>query len=476
VEVLALDRGDACPNSGAIAAVTMALAWRAVLCPANFTVDFVGGSGVLKTSTAAVVLQHFAPGHRYDELVKEPVPLVWDSTAGGIELMRHNCKDALLLIDDFVADGADAARVQAKGASIRQSTGNGMSKTRMQSDLRQAPTFPPRTTLLSTGEHQVERRSAAGRSLLVRFLLESVHRDTLRKLQAHATAGRYAGLMAAYVQHLAASGIEAVRRLFRDRVERRLREVPKGGHSRTPAIIAELAAAHELVLEWGVSLGLAAADDAERLRQQVFAGLCSLVDEQGDVQAEADEGERAMGILRSLLARGLVYLADPGIDSHDQAPKGFQRVAGWRRNDDQKWFVPTGAQRVGWTDGKWVKLDEIAAWTAISQEAGKGHQVLPDKQTIRTRWAEKGWLKVSRASGRNRLIWTRKLGGQATNFLWIEDADVLFRLRAAADEAKDDAGPAPGPPGPELDDAAVDRLLDELVAERTAVDGEQTGP
>jgi hypothetical protein len=175
--------------------------------------------------------------------------------------------------------------------------------------------------------------------------------------------------------------------------------------------------------------------------------------------------------LRSLLARGLVYLADPGIDSHDQAPRGFQRVAGWRRNDDQKWFVPTWAQRVGWTDGVWVKLDEVAAWTAISQEAGKGHQVLPDKQTIRARWADKGWLKVCRASGRNRLIWTRKLGGQATNFLWFDDADVLFRLRAAAEEAKEDAGPAPEPPEPEDEGAALDRLLAEL-----ADDGEQTGP
>jgi hypothetical protein len=346
----------------------------------------------------------------------------------------------------------------------------------MRPDMEAAPSYPPRTTLISTGEHQVGRRSAAGRSLAVPFLPESVDRAVLARLQAHAATGRYAGLMAVYVQHLSASGIEAVRRLFRDRVEQRLREVPKGGHSRTTAIIAELAAAHELLLEWGASLGLSTADDAERLRQQVFAGLCSLVAEQGNVQEEADEGERAMGILRSLLARGLVYLADPGIGSHDQAPKGFQRVAGWRRNDDREWFVPTGAQRVGWTNGEWVKLDEVAAWTAISQEASKGRQVLPDKQTIRTRWAEKGWLKAQRASGRNRLIWNRVLGGQATNFVWLEDADVLFRLRAAADEAKDDAGPAPGPPEAEMDDADLDGLVEELADERTAVDEEQTGP
>ena len=115
-----------------------------------------------------------------------------------------------MLLDNFIADGAKADQEQTKAATVLNNQGDGRGRSRMRPDMTPMPELPPRGGVLSTGEDCVPRRSAQGRSLIVKFTPEgeagqggSVDLGTLTALQAEAARGLYAQAMAAYVRHVA---------------------------------------------------------------------------------------------------------------------------------------------------------------------------------------------------------------------------------------------------------------------------------
>ena len=236
LRILELGRADR-PNAQGIAAVLAALPWRAVLRPCPFAVSFVGGSGSRKTTCGCLALQFFAPGHSYEV----PPPASWAATAAQIEFLQHVAKDSLLLLDNFIADGPDQAREQAKAATVLNNQGDGRGRSRMRPDMTPMPELPPRGSVLSTGEDCVQRRSAQGRSLVVKFTPEgeagsgqagSIDLGTLTKLQAE--AGLYAQAMAAHVRHLARDRAAALERLDALTAEYKARRRPRACRG-TPA-------------------------------------------------------------------------------------------------------------------------------------------------------------------------------------------------------------------------------------------------
>ena len=251
LRILELGRADR-PNAPGIAAALVALPWRAVLRPCPFAVSLVGGSGSRKTTTSCLAVQHFAPGHTYET----PPPASWAATAAQIEFLQHITKDSLLLLDNFIADGAKADQEQTKAATVLNNQGDGRGRSRMRPDMTPMPELPPRGGVLSTGEDCVQRRSAQGRSLIVKFTPEgeagqggSIDLGTLTALQAEAARGLYAQAMAAYVRHVARDRAATLERLDALTAEYKAKAKAAGvqGHARTPGILADLAAGFRLI-------------------------------------------------------------------------------------------------------------------------------------------------------------------------------------------------------------------------------------
>jgi hypothetical protein len=61
---------------------------------------------------------------------------------------------------------------QTKAATVLNNQGDGRGRSRMRPDMTPMPELPPRGGVLSTGEDCVQRRSAQGRSLIVKFTPE----------------------------------------------------------------------------------------------------------------------------------------------------------------------------------------------------------------------------------------------------------------------------------------------------------------
>jgi hypothetical protein len=434
LRILELGKPDR-PNARGIAAALVALPWRAVLRPCTFAVAFVGGSGSRKTTCACLALQHFAPGHSYDV----PPPASWAATAAQIEYLQHITKNSLLLLDNFIADGPDQAREQAKAATVLNNQGDGRGRARMRPDMTPMPELPPRGSVLSTGEDCVQRRSAQGRSLVVKFTPEgeagsgqagSIDLATLTKLQAE--AGLYAQAMASYIQHVAGRCVSILERLDALTIEYKAKALSGGvqGHARTPGILAELAAGYNLFVEWAASeaVGALEATALPRLLAAHWSWLLTLADAQQEQQTAADDAQRFVDLVLSALGSGRAYL----VDGEGKTPEGRAAACGWTRHQDggltpAYWEIGYHPSvRLGWLDAGRVYLDANEAARLTQAFAAQQNKPLSNPDTVVARLAEKGWLVVERTGGKTRYKTRKTLEGVRRTNLLAFDAEVFW--------------------------------------------------
>jgi hypothetical protein len=416
------------PNARGIAAATIALPWRAVLGACNYSVVYAGGSGGCKTSLGCLALQHFAPDHAYDSQTQAPV--TWEATVASLEWLAHSAKDTILFIDNFIADAAKASAQQSKAATILNNQGDMRGRERMGPDMKPLPSLSPRCGLLSTGEDTAARGSAKGRSLLVSVTKgetnnqNSVDYATLTPLQSDAAAGVYARTMAAYIQHVAARGLNSaldrLKSLTTAYHNRAMREEVHG-HARTPGILADLAAGYRLFLEWASTidpdLDLVAAS------KQHWKWLTTLAPDQDAQQEEADDALRWRSLVHSALTVGRAYIAGPD----GAAPSTHQAECGWKSTEWQDknkqitthWSHPE-APRIGWFDGETIYLDENETTQIVQQIATSQRNQLSQPATIKNRLVEKGWLQPGLEMGKTRYtrISSMKLEG-ARRRVWV---------------------------------------------------------
>jgi hypothetical protein len=149
-------------GGGPVAAVLVSLPWRAILGPSRFAIHFAGSTGTFKTSAAVLAARFFAPGLEHSD----PAPANWGGTADSLQWPLYTAGDAVLLVDNLVADGDQAAKELYKADQIFNSVGDLTGRRRMRADGLLAPTLDPRTTVISTGECDPSRRSALGRILI----------------------------------------------------------------------------------------------------------------------------------------------------------------------------------------------------------------------------------------------------------------------------------------------------------------------
>ena len=250
------------------------------------------------------------------------------------------------------------------------------------------------------------RGSARGRSLLVKVTSGDKHAipprvgtvtfAVLKPLQQHAAAGRFAQCMAAYVQHIAKTGLDKYRARLKELTDKRTQaalELEITGHTRTPGILAAHNAGRQLFLEWAESRGaLPKGRTAAELTETNWKALLTLVQDQADQLEESDDALQWRSFIHSAITVGVAYIA--GTDG--KAPPDRQVECGWHDNangTDNHWDAPKPpCTRVGWYDGAYVYLDEHAAMEIAQQYAQRRGARLSSPDTVKERIINKGWL------------------------------------------------------------------------------------
>ena len=149
---------------------------------------------------AALAQQHWGAG-----LDARHLPGSWSSTGNALEGQAFAAKDAIFVIDDFVAGATlhDQARLHREADRVFRAQGNRSGRGRMRADGGLRPPKPPRGLILSTGEDIPRGQSLRSRILVLEVETGAVNWERLSVCQQDAAAGLYAQALAAFVRWLA---------------------------------------------------------------------------------------------------------------------------------------------------------------------------------------------------------------------------------------------------------------------------------
>jgi hypothetical protein len=184
----------------------------------------------------------------------------------------------------------------------------------------------------------------------------------------------------------------------------------------------------EKFLEYAKDVGaITEAERAERLAEGT-AELDSLMHNQADYQADADESTRFFALLTSALVSDRCHL----VDVHSQGEPPNPREYGWRQfsvrdkdgNEEFKWRPIDTC--IGWTDDAKLYLDPEATFAAIQKFASEQKEPFPVSQrTLWKRLADKGQL-VDRdlSDGKNRTTGWKKIDGKSRRVCIILKASL----------------------------------------------------
>jgi 5S rRNA maturation endonuclease (ribonuclease M5) len=397
-----------------VASIIISLPYRALLGPSRTIPHFSGTTGTLKTSSACLSARFFAPELEYCD----SMPLSWSSTAAGLERLRHIAKDSLVVIDNLIADGEQAARDLWKADWVFNSQGDLIGKGRMRADGSPAPRLDPRGCIISTGECDPRRKSSTGRSIIIEFKPGLINLDGLKRCHDDARSGWYAVTISCYAEHLAVSGRLAAQRLELRRLAQEHQAIAMenypGCHPRHAEAVAEWTAGWQLFLWFAVEQNALTKQKAgfylNRVRDRLFATLST----QAEIQDEADPGEIFLELLRSLLGSKRAVLA--GMDG--MAPDAeIAPACGWQRMEVTRhggktvpdWDQAPGAARIGWVDDHTVYLDPNISHAAVERIARELGQVVGSKRQVCARLAETGRIKTDVQAEGKRRRFTRRV-------------------------------------------------------------------
>jgi hypothetical protein len=426
------------PGAESIAAIVMSLPMRAVLGPSRTIPHFSGTTGTLKTSTCVVAVRFFAPSLEHSD----SMPLSWSATAAGMERNRYVVGDMVLPIDNLIADGEQSHKDLWKADWVFNSQGDLTGKGRMRADGSTAPRLDPRSCVISTGEVEPRRRSAAGRSVIVEFRPGLIELANLVRCHDDARAGWYAQAMACYVKHLAYGGrLAAARarlRVLTAQYQTEVMAACQGCHPRHAEAIGEWIGAWELFVRFAVAEGALAQDAADACFVQAKAGLIGTLAAQASIQEEGDPGETFLELLKSLLATKRVVLrrtdgSRPGLE--------IAGACGWEERESQHgriWEPRPGSTEIGWIDDRWVYLDPNAAHMAVERMARELGRMLGSQRQVQARLAETGRLgsvheEKHRDGKRRKFSKHIQVEGSRPRCLWLPREEVL-------DESFNEAG------------------------------------
>jgi hypothetical protein len=389
-----------------IAAPLLMLAFRAVLGQGDFSAFLSGPTGEGKTELAALIQQHF--GARMDA---RHLPGSWSSTANALEGLAFQAKDALLVVDDFAPGGTtnDVQRLHREADRLLRAQGNASARQRMRADTSLRPPRPPRGLILSTGEDIPRGQSLRARLLTLELSPGDLVWHRVTAAQQDAGDGVYASAMAGFISWMAGR-YEATRDTFRER-QRELRAAAyrSGAHRRTPDIMASLAAAWGLFLEFATEAEAVGEGDATSLSESGWTALGEAAAKQAQHQASAEPTQHFLRLLRAALASGACHVAGP----RGEAPPSAA-AWGWREfeigtGDNYRAELRPQGKRAGWLDGEALYLEPDASFAA-AQDMGRavGDTLSVSPVTLRKRMHEQGLL-LAVDSARGELLVRRVL-------------------------------------------------------------------
>lgn len=307
---------------------------------------------------------------------------------------------------------------------------NRSGRTRLRSDTTLRPTKCPRGLILATGEDIPPTHSIRARCFILE-MGDDLKWAVLTECQKDAAAGRYSAAMAGFI-HWVANHYDSIRDRQAKRVpELRQRAHQDGMHRRTPAIIAELYFALEVLVDFAIDAGAMSFDSGHCFLERAWCALGAISSSQEGHQKGADPVERFLSLLRAAINSGHAHLASSsGAEPENPSMWGWrERKAGIGVQDQVGWHAL--GDRIGWVQGDDAFLDQDATYRILAVMAANSSEgVAVTARTLAKRLKDRGLLVVTEEG---RCTVRVMLEGKRQHVLHLR-ADTLFARGLAQDE------------------------------------------
>jgi hypothetical protein len=386
-----------------------------------FVTWLFGGSGALKSSTAAVLMAHFGP---FDQ---DHQPTNFEATPNAVEKLLFVAKDCLVVVDDYnpPEDERQRAAMAAVAARVIRSVGNRQSRQRMTADTRLRSGYPPRCVAMATGERLPEGHSNNARILAVPVAGDAV--DPARLAEAQARTQLYAEAMAGYLRWLAGRLDELRTGLAARFVELRAAASAAGAHLRQPAQLAFVHLSLETWLGFAVEVGALDRGAAEAILEAAWVEVVELIGSQGEELAEEKPAARCLNLLAAGFASRRAYVEGVGGGWPSDAERwGWELVETIQMADGSatcRYRPAAGAELIGRVDDAFVYLYPEPLQGYLREAARRSGVPFPvDRRTLQAALDEAGALEVvveRRADGRlvRRRTVNERIGGRVMRVL-----------------------------------------------------------
>jgi hypothetical protein len=247
----------------------------------------------------------------------------------------------------------------------------------------------------------------------------AISKETLTFCQQDARSGLYSEAMGGFIGWLAGQYDEARSNLDRQIAQHRISALRKIAHARTPDIVANLQAAFDLYLEFGLASNAITAAEKDNLSRRSWEALRCAAAAQAKHQAATEPTTRFLDLIRSALTSGRAHLRS----REGGQPEFEPGSCGWRRDALSTW-APFG-ECVGWVDADNVYLEPTAAYR-LAQTAARdmGEALVLSEQTLKKRLHEKGLL-ASVDGTRQTLTVRKSIGGCSRSVLHFLRITIL---------------------------------------------------
>jgi hypothetical protein len=444
-------------------------AFRAVLAPSPFTAGLHGPTGGGKTAISAPLQQLWGAGMDADNL-----PGSWGSTGNALGELASAVKDALLVVDDFLAAGSvnDIYRKHSQADQVLRGAANRQGRGRLRPDGTLRPVKRPNGLIWSTGEELPRGHSLQARMLALELRPGDVDWETLTVVQRDARAGLLEACMAGFIRWVADLDEDPATYCREEAEWLRRTAFADGGdehHKRTADILAHVAVGWSLFVQYvrwvrrmqcptapfpdrcaacgaaeitSACLDCAESrvtvcpvtgapyccddddclyDDTDGLLEQGLLVLAGLAGAQAEQQATQDPARRYMDLLGAVIQAGRAHVTAKG-GGWPEDPHRW----GWRDGGSGEYMqVRAQGVELGFIqDGKLYLHDSVAFMVVQEMAQKMGHGLTLDSTAMRAALRDGGYL-ADRGKGDRRLQARVMVQGVRDRYLVLRASDVV---------------------------------------------------
>ena len=380
--------------------------------PCTVSLYLQGTTGTYKSAVVGVVQALFGKTFNGSNL-----PENWSSTGNAIEKKAALAKDAMFVVDDFVARGtqSDVARMHRDAERVLRAQGNQSGRDRMTSTTELRGANVPKGMICSTGEDLPNGHSLQARLVIVNMKKGSTNTGVLSQLQDYAQTGDLAQLNANFIRWIAAAADDGIiEQYFTDALSSCAKQLPTEGHARTHDNLSQMLAGLWIYLQYAIDAGIMHSEAADIFKLQAIKTVLALSQIQAGVDKDASDAERFVKVLQSALSMGSCHLANQSGGS----PK-YYTAAGWKLTGSGKYQKIEGqGVKVGWMNDKHVFIDVTAAQKVVKQlsQAAGNYLGSSDRAVVKALYEANMLADVSR----DRLTIKVTVEGQRRNLLCMD--------------------------------------------------------